>query len=435
MWNLIRKTLVNTIKKTGLTYDHTIIPKYYLPYTFMDGLTAKAPSQCDFEVTFRCNMYCDMCPQVSHREHNLHGGQIRHPVTGAFQDELSTGEIKSALSDLANGGTQTVQFTGGEAFLRKDLCEIVEHAKKCGLNVVILTNGSLITNEIAARLVRTEVDAITFSIDGPKALHNKIRHLPDGFDKLCSSVKMIRQEMINQKKDRPLLSLATVIQQQNQDELADIVDVAHSIGVNNLNFNYPFYTTPELELATWEKLKSKFTKGAKPEEQSNLTEHHNLTHKQILAQLAETRKRATEWGISFKTSPNLLDDEIPDYIQNPGFSVVQKCFYPWRNMRVNAWGDVYPCSIDVHLGNIREQGILNIWNGNKYREFRRTLKSNGLFPQCAKCCVLTNRLWNKLPKLSLSIPRLWPDSPVKGQPAQIPIPTKVLTKISASTKH
>jgi MoaA/NifB/PqqE/SkfB family radical SAM enzyme len=73
-------------------------------------------------------------------------------------------------------------------------------------------------------------------------------------------------------------------------------------------------------------------------------------------------------------------------------------------MRVNAWGDVYPCSVDAHLGNIRERPILEIWNGEKYREYRRTLKENDLFSQCAKCCVLTNRTWNRLPKLSMTIP-------------------------------
>jgi len=406
MWNKTRRILTNLVKKTGLRHDHVIVPTYYLPYVFLDGLAANAPTQCDFEVTYRCNMYCDMCPQVSHREHHLDGGQIRHPLSGAFQSELSTEELKDAISDLANGGTKIVQFTGGEAFLRKDLCNILEHAKHCGLHVALITNGSLITPDIATRLVRIGVDAITFSLDGPKDLHNKIRHLADGFDRLCKGVRLIQSEKASQKKDRPRMSLSAVILQQNQDHLADIVDAAQQIGIENLNFNFPFYTTPELESATWEKLKSSFLKGAKPEEQSDLNGHHNLLHERVLSQLAEARKRAAAHGITLNTSPSLSDEEVPKHIEDPTFSVVHRCFYPWKTMRVNAWGDVYPCSIDVHLGNIREQGILSIWNGKKYREFRRTLKDNDLFPQCAKCCVLTNRTWNQLPKLSMYIPAI-----------------------------
>lgn len=402
MWNEVIRNLLVLVKKTGLKYDHVVIPTYYLPYALFDGLAADAPIQCDFEVTYRCNMYCDMCPQVSHREHHLDGGQIRHPLNDALQIELSTEEIKCAISDLANGGTKIVQFTGGEAFLRKDLCDILEHAKHCSLNVALITNGSLITSDIAERLVRIGVDAITFSLDGPKDLHNKIRHLADGFDKLCDSVSLIQSEKAHQKTDRPHMTLSAVIQQQNQDHLADIVDAAQQIGIKNLNFNFPFYATLKLESATWEKLKSHFVKGAKPEEQSNLSGHHNLIHEQILSQLSEARKRAAVYGITVNTSPSLHDEEVPKHIEDPTFSVVHRCFYPWKSMRVNAWGDVYPCSIDVHLGNIKEQGILNIWNGKKYREFRRILKNNGLFPQCAKCCVLTNRIWNRLPNIKLA---------------------------------
>ncbi|MEF8701613.1 MAG: radical SAM protein [Candidatus Accumulibacter sp. UW20] len=397
----LKKSLASLIKQTGFRYEHVIIPKYYLPYVFLDGIAEKAPIQCDFEVTYRCNMYCDMCPQVSHREQHLHGGQIRRLAGGTYRSELSTKEIKSAISDLAEGGTKIVLFSGGEPFLRKDLCNILEHAKHLGLNVTIITNGSLITPSIAEHLVRIGVDAITFSLDGPKDLHNKIRNLANGFDSLGNSIRLLQSEKARQETERPYLSISSVIQQQNQGQLAEIVDTAQQLGVKNLNLNFPFYTTPELELATWEKLKPRFRQGAKPEEQSNLNGHRNLVPEAVLSQLADSRKRAALHGISINTSPQLEDREIPEYIEDPTFSVVHKCFYSWKTMRVNAWGDVYPCSIDVHLGNIREQGILDLWNGEPYREFRRTVKKNKLFSQCAKCCVLTNRIWNRLPVITL----------------------------------
>ena len=117
----------------------------------------------------------------------------------------------------------------------------------------------------------------------------------------------------------------------------------------------------------------------------------------VVRQLAEARRRAEFHGMAANVSPNLEDAEVSSYLADPTFSVVQRCFYPWKTMRVNAWGEVYPCSIDVRLGNILEQDIVELWRGADFRHFRRLLKLHGRFPQCAKCCVLTNRLWDRLP--------------------------------------
>lgn len=397
MQEKLRETAVRLVKKTGLRHEHLDIPSYYLPFLFFDGGAAQAPVQCDFEITYRCNMFCDMCPQVAHRKAYLDGGQIRHPHTGQRRDELSTEELKTALSQLAAAGTRVVQFTGGEAFLRKDLCEILAHAKARGLEVTLISNGSLITPEIAAHLVQIGVDAITFSLDGPADLHNAIRHLPDGFARLATAVRLIRAEQAQQASQRPRLSVSAVVQNQNQFQLADIVDTAQSIGVGNVNFNFPFFTTPELEAATEACLGPTLTRGAKPEQQSALSAHLGLDAANVIRQLHEAQRRAAAHGMTTKLSPGLQDHEIPPYLSDPDYSVVQRCFYPWRTLRVNAWGDVYPCSIDTVLGNIREQDIISLWNGPRFRHFRRLLKQHGRFPQCSKCCVLTNRLWDRLP--------------------------------------
>jgi radical SAM protein with 4Fe4S-binding SPASM domain len=83
-----------------------------------------------------------------------------------------------------------------------------------------------------------------------------------------------------------------------------------------------------------------------------------------------------------------------------------RCFYPWLNMRVDPFGNVYPCSVDVRLGSLRSSSARDVWNGEEYRSFRKALKKADLFPMCARCCALGNRLWNKLPNLSISLPSL-----------------------------
>ena len=51
-------------------------------------------------------------------------------------------------------------------------------------------------------------------------------------------------------------------------------------------------------------------------------------------------------------------------------------------------GDVFPCeSINYKMGNIFEDDFREIWNNNKYVNFRNRLRK-GLFPACARCCKL-----------------------------------------------
>ena len=55
-------------------------------------------------------------------------------------------------------------------------------------------------------------------------------------------------------------------------------------------------------------------------------------------------------------------------------------------------GDVATCRdhTDYVVGNIQDDSLLSIYNNDRYRAFRRALKSceNGLFPICARCCGL-----------------------------------------------
>ena len=374
------------------------IPAYYLRYVFGDGRASAAPAQVDFELTFRCNMYCDMCPQVAYRERELGGGQIRTAPVDGDGRELTTEELTRALDRLASGGTEQVLFSGGEAFLRPDAMDVLAHAKSLGLSVHVITNGSMITDALARRLVAARVDGMTFSLDGPAERHDAIRKLPHGFEKLCRGVRLIQQARDEAGLEFPRMALSAVIHALNQDVLADLVDVAHDLGLSYVNYNYLFFYTPEQAQATRAILHGHgLAMGVKPEDQVLPLALRQVRVDALERELGEVRRRAAARGVTVAFEPDLRDDEVRRRFADPAHSVVHRCFYAYQAMRVDAWGNVYPCSVDALLGNIRRDDILEVWNGDRYRTFRRAVKEQALFPQCAKCCVLTDRGWNELP--------------------------------------
>ena len=87
------------------------------------------------ELTTLCNFKCKHCFLEKHTNPGL-----------------STQEIIKIIDELRNFGVYELQFTGGEIFTRKDIMEIIRYARKLKFKVSLLTNVSLISEEIIYEL-------------------------------------------------------------------------------------------------------------------------------------------------------------------------------------------------------------------------------------------------------------------------------------------
>jgi radical SAM protein with 4Fe4S-binding SPASM domain len=91
--------------------------------------------------------------------------------------------------------------------------------------------------------------------------------------------------------------------------------------------------------------------------------------------------------------PDLNVEEIRTYYEHPeNLFGYKNCVAPWFQLDVMPNGDVVTCRDfpDFVTGNIMEKPVLDIYNGEQYRKFRRALRSceNGVFPACSRCCGL-----------------------------------------------
>ena len=77
-------------------------------------------------------------------------------------------------------------------------------------------------------------------------------------------------------------------------------------------------------------------------------------------------------------------------------SVLPVCLKPWTSFEVDDAPDigrVRPCCWAVrHVGDIREQGIAEIWNGGGFREFRRRMLEGNVAGFCDPECPNLSRL-------------------------------------------
>ncbi len=104
------------------------------------------------------------------------------------------------------------------------------------------------------------------------------------------------------------------------------------------------------------------------------------------------RVEKMKWPFEYIVVPNLKGPDIKDYYHKPskmfGFN---KCISPFLEVNIMPDGDVVTCRDykDVKVGNITENKLLDIWNNEKFVNFRKLLIENkGLLPQCTRCCGL-----------------------------------------------
>jgi MoaA/NifB/PqqE/SkfB family radical SAM enzyme len=147
--------------------------------TFLKEIT---PKLFLFPVTLRCNSQCVMC--------NI--WRLNQP------SELSLAEIDCMLKDAAFKKIEHVIVTGGEPTLRSDLSSVVDLLiSNCSSlrSVQVATNGfntekvvDDCTNIAKACLNAGITFSILVSLDGVKGVHEKVRRVPDAFDKVEKTI-------------------------------------------------------------------------------------------------------------------------------------------------------------------------------------------------------------------------------------------------------
>jgi len=126
-------------------------------------------------------------------------------------------------------------FTGGEALLRSDMITILEHAVGLGIRVELLTNGIIVDDELAGKVVSAGISQVTLSFDGINAeTHDRFRGESGYHDKTSSAVSAFREQ--RDKSGKPLrILLKTVI---SRNSLAELEDIALFVRENGFEVQY-----------------------------------------------------------------------------------------------------------------------------------------------------------------------------------------------------
>lgn len=157
--------------------------------------------------TRRCNLRCLHCYSSSGPEE---------------RDQLPPSTFERAISDARSEGFAVASFSGGEPTLYKPLPQLLRHAKACGMQTTVTSNGMLLTE---ARLngLTGVTDTLAISLDGIRESHNHMRGSDRAFDAMLECLPTVRASKI------PFGFIFTLTQ-HNLDEAAWAADFAFQQG-------------------------------------------------------------------------------------------------------------------------------------------------------------------------------------------------------------
>jgi radical SAM protein with 4Fe4S-binding SPASM domain len=133
------------------------------------GDRAYTPACVVWELTLACNLKC------------LHCGST---AGGRRERELTTTEALKVCGDLKAAGCLGVALMGGEPLLRRDFLKIASRVRELGMELSVITNGTVHSEEIFRRLPELKPRAVAVSLDAADPeLHDHIRGVPGSFNK------------------------------------------------------------------------------------------------------------------------------------------------------------------------------------------------------------------------------------------------------------
>lgn len=188
----------------------------------VSGAKRRIPRRATFELTYKCNFKCVHCFT------NL----------ACDKSEISTKEAFSILDQMRDIGVFHIAFTGGEIFSRPDILDILSYTRMLGFEVSLLTNGSLITEEIADWLIKYRIRDLEISFHGASPeTFEKVTKTPGSFQRVLDTIKIF-------KKKGVIVTMKACVLDLNLDELANIMAFAKSLGVS---FRYSKFVVPRLD--------------------------------------------------------------------------------------------------------------------------------------------------------------------------------------------
>ncbi|MDR3576853.1 MAG: radical SAM protein [Anaerolineaceae bacterium] len=349
--------------------EQSFLPQaYHLPQGKIKGSTVQEDPHVVFiEITNHCNLLCQTCPHTYFQ---------REPLKS-----LSYAEFV-AIAEQFPYMQRALLHGIGEPLLNRQLPDIIRYLKQRGVEVIINSNGTLLSQPWQDELVNCGLDEFRCSIDSAREeTYTRIRGA-NLLPKLVAGLQGLLRKKEAAGSQTPRISIWCVATRENLAELPDLIHLAARAGVREVYVQRLVYFAQDSE------------------KQFGMARDELAIFGKVQEIEAEVLKTCTqlsaELGIDFRASGARQPLNSLAAARPADYAPWQECLRPWTTAYVTANGNCLPCCIapfatdkyeSLILGNLFEQSFGQIWNGPSYQAFRLAHQSQNPHEACLSCGV------------------------------------------------
>lgn len=288
----------------------------------------RIPIDGTIELTRRCNLKCPYC----------------YAVSDPSKKELTYQQICRILDEVAQAGCLWLTITGGEPLLRKDFLDIYGYARKKGLIIVILTNGTMITRQIADYFKRHPPYLIEITLSGITAkTYEGVSGVCGSFERCLEGVRLLIERNIT-------LKLKTTVTTLNVNELWEIKKYVEGLGID---FRFDAVLHPAVNGST-EPCKFRISPEA------------------VLKLDLADKKRSHEWG---ERCQKLEGSPETDELYNCGAGI--------NSFHINPYGELSICMLSRDSYNLCQGSFASGWHGFIFKIRKQKRKKEFMCISCS----------------------------------------------------
>jgi heme b synthase len=305
------------------------------------------PKWIAWEITRRCNLNCVHCRSSSGLEAKGH-------------PDFTLDEAKRVLDDIASYAKPVVVLSGGEPLLRPDVFDIAQYGTDLGLRMCLATNGTLVTQEICAKIKAAGIKMVSLSLDGASAqVHDNFRNQPGAFGGTLNAAKLFKENGIS-------FLINSSFTKRNQEEIPKIYHLAKELGATAW---YMFMIVPT---GRGEDIMDELIA---PEDYEKLLVWHYEMEKGEKDLLVRPTCAPNYYRVVLQQAKEKGDDYERRSLQfSTGGS--KGCLAGQLISLIDVDGNVLPCSyFPMAAGNIREKSFKEIWEHSELFHDLRNFKA------------------------------------------------------------
>ncbi len=307
-----------------------------------------------WETTVGCNLECVHCRRLD-------------VSTTLAKDDMTTKEAFAFVDAVAETGRPILVLSGGEPLFRPDIFDIAKYAVSKGLSVALATNGTLVDDETAKKIVDAGIARVSISFDGADAkTHDEFRKIPGSFERSIAGFKRLKDLGMS-------MQINCTIAKHNVEQIDDLYNMAVKMGADAIHIFMLVPVGCGVQIADDQMLH--------PKKYEEVLNHFYDLSKEAKIQTKATcaphyfrimRERAKEEGITISPKTHGMAAMTKGCLAGTGV-----CF-------VSHKGEVFPCGyLPVEAGHVRKQKFVDIWNDSPV--FQKLRDPELLEGKCGAC--------------------------------------------------